>query len=92
MLVRICAALEYAVRPAHQCRGVGTVLVRSGMRLAERMCLDVFVHAMLRDVQLYRWLGFRAEREAIRGGRDGDSGSSENCLIYEQPGSTVGNI
>lgn len=82
-------ALDYlAVHPTQQRRGVATALVRSGMRQAEKLGLDIFVHAMKPGVPVYERLGFRMERELIQDDSQygGPGLFGDYFLIYEQPG------
>ncbi|KZL66174.1 GCN5-related N-acetyltransferase [Colletotrichum tofieldiae] len=59
--------LDYlAVHPDNQGKGIGTALVQSGMRQAEEMGLDVFVHAMQAGVGVYKRLGFNIEKEFLQ--------------------------
>ncbi|GJC89475.1 hypothetical protein ColLi_12313 [Colletotrichum liriopes] len=59
--------LDYlAVHPDNQGKGIGTALVQSGMRQAEEMGLDVFVHAMQAGVGVYKRLGFSIEKEFLQ--------------------------
>ncbi|KAK9777610.1 putative Acetyltransferase-2 [Seiridium cardinale] len=79
--------LEYlAVHPDNQGKGVGTALVESGMRQAEEMGLDIFIHAMKMGMGVYKRLGFRVEKELVMDdspyGGDGDYRAW--FLIYEQ--------
>ncbi|KAK1758881.1 hypothetical protein QBC47DRAFT_96605 [Echria macrotheca] len=79
--------LDYlVVNTAHQRRGVGTALVRSGLKEAVKLGLDVYVHAMPNGIGLYKRLGFREERRPTK-----KEGSSGNCLlIYEHHAGVVG--
>ncbi|KAK3900099.1 hypothetical protein C8A05DRAFT_17561 [Staphylotrichum tortipilum] len=82
------AELEYlAVHPRHQRRGVATALVRSGMRQAEKLDLDIYVHAMKPGVLVYQRLGFRLERELIQDDTEygGPGLFGDYFLIYKQP-------
>ncbi len=75
-----------AVHPDNQKKGVGTALVQSGMREAEKMGLDIFIHATKAGVGLYKRLGFHVEEEIIQddsmyGGR----GEHFTCFMtYQQ--------
>ncbi|ORY56353.1 uncharacterized protein BCR38DRAFT_469475 [Pseudomassariella vexata] len=60
-------SLDYlAVHPDNQGKGVGTALIESGIREAEKMGLDIFIHAMKAEVGVYKQLGFRIEKEFIQ--------------------------
>ncbi|KAK6078429.1 acetyltransferase [Seiridium cupressi] len=79
--------LEYlAVHPDNQGKGVGTALVESGMRQAEKMGLDIFIHAMKMGMRVYKRLGFRVEKEPVMDGSPygGDGDYRVWFLIYEQ--------
>ncbi|PMD29636.1 acetyltransferase [Hyaloscypha variabilis F] len=75
-----------AVAPEHQKKGVGTALVRSGMREAEKLGLDIFAHATSEGVPLYKRLGFKIEREIVQDdSMYGGTGQHYTCfMIYEQ--------
>ncbi|KAK9422273.1 hypothetical protein SUNI508_04952 [Seiridium unicorne] len=78
--------LEYlAVHPDNQGKGVGTALVESGMRQAEKMGLDIFIHAMKMGMGVYKRLGFRVEKELVMDGSPygGDGDYRVWFLIYE---------
>jgi len=71
--------LDYlAVHPQHQGKGVGTALVESGMREAEKLGLDIFIQAMKAGLGVYRRLGFHVEKEFI------EDDSIVYFMIYEQ--------
>ncbi|KAJ6438083.1 hypothetical protein O9K51_08672 [Purpureocillium lavendulum] len=58
--------LDYlAVHPDYQDRGIGTQLVASGLKEAQKIGLDVYVRAFRPGVGLYRRLGFRIEKEIV---------------------------
>jgi ribosomal protein S18 acetylase RimI-like enzyme len=81
------AALDYlAVHPDQQRRGIATALIRSGMQQAEKLGLDIFVHAMKPGVKVYQRLGFRMEREIIQDdSKYGGPGLfGDYFLVYEQ--------
>ncbi|KAJ5730901.1 Acyl-CoA N-acyltransferase [Penicillium malachiteum] len=60
-------SLEYlAVNPDNQRRGVGTALVKSGIDQANKMGLEIFVHAFQEGVPLYKRMGFRLIAELIQ--------------------------
>ena len=75
-----------AVHPDNQGKGIGTALVESGMREAEKMGLDIFVLAFKAGVGVYKRLGFRIEQELIQDdsmyGGSGEYGIY--YMIYEQ--------
>jgi len=82
-----------AVAPEHQRKGVGTALVLSGMREAEKLGLDIFCHSTKAGVPIYKRMGFKVEREIIQDdSMYGGTGEHYTCfMIYEQkPGSRVG--
>ncbi|KAI1873015.1 uncharacterized protein JN550_003268 [Neoarthrinium moseri] len=59
--------LDYlAVHPDNQRKGVATALVQSGMKQAEKMGLDIFIHAMKAGVGVYKRLGFKIEKELVQ--------------------------
>ena len=55
-----------AVHPDQQGKGIATALVKSGMKEAEKLGLDIFVLAFRAGFKLYDRLGFRLERELIQ--------------------------
>lgn len=58
------AVLEYlAVHPENQRKGVATALVRSGVAMAERLRLDIFILAFRMGHGVYSKLGFRTVEE-----------------------------
>ncbi|KAJ5707889.1 Acyl-CoA N-acyltransferase [Penicillium malachiteum] len=60
-------SLEYlAVHPDNQRRGAGTALVKSGIDQANKMGLEIFVHAFKDGVALYNRMGFRLIAELIQ--------------------------
>lgn len=75
-----------AVHPENQGKGVATALVQSGMREAEKIGLDIFIHAMKAGLGVYKRLGLYVEKEFVQD----DSiygGKGEHCvylMIYEQ--------
>lgn len=75
------------MHPQHQRKGIATALVRSGMRQAEKLGLDIFVHAMKIAVPLYQRLGFRIEQELVQDDSiyGGPGLWGDYFLIYEQP-------
>ncbi|SPQ25301.1 be2271e8-e575-4727-9cea-0151190e28ca [Thermothielavioides terrestris] len=82
--------LDYlAVHPKHQRRGIATALVRSGMQQAEKLGLDIFVHAMKPGVPVYQRLGFRLERELTQDDSQygGPGLFTDYFMIYSQPDS-----
>ncbi|KAL2129170.1 hypothetical protein VTI74DRAFT_8123 [Chaetomium olivicolor] len=81
--------LDYlAVNPAHQRRGIATALVRSGMQQAEKLGLDIFVHAFTAGLPVYQRLGFKLVRELIQDDSPygGPGLYGDYFLVYEQPG------
>jgi ribosomal protein S18 acetylase RimI-like enzyme len=59
--------LDYlAVHPDNQGKGIGKALVESGMKEAERLGLDIFIHAMKAGVGVYKRLGFKIEKELVQ--------------------------
>lgn len=79
--------LEYlAVHPKHQRKGIATALVRSGMYQAEKLGLDISVHAMKVAMPVYQRLDFRIERELIQDDpKYGGPGLwGDYFLVYEQ--------
>ncbi|PWY72975.1 hypothetical protein BO70DRAFT_341983 [Aspergillus heteromorphus CBS 117.55] len=82
-------SLKYlAVHPDNQRKGVGMALVKSGMDQADKMGLDIFVHAFKEGAELYKRMGFRLLAEIVQDdsafGGSGEYGAY--FLIYE-PGS-----
>ncbi|KAK0622750.1 hypothetical protein B0T14DRAFT_535825 [Immersiella caudata] len=73
-----------AVHPDEQRQGIVTALVRNGMRQAEKLGLDIFVHAMKPGVKVYQWLGFRMEREVIQDGSMGGLVFGDYFPVYTQ--------
>lgn len=75
-----------AVHPDNQRRGAATALVESGMREAEKLGLDIFIHALKAGVGLYKRLGFRIEKELIQDdSMYGGTGEYYVCMMtYEQ--------
>jgi ribosomal protein S18 acetylase RimI-like enzyme len=79
--------LDYlAVHPENKGRGIGTALVQNGMREAENLGLDVFIHAYQAGLELYKRLGFYIEREFMfNDSKYGGPGNySVYLMIYEQ--------
>ncbi|RDW69861.1 acetyltransferase-2 [Coleophoma cylindrospora] len=79
--------LEYlAVHPENQGKGVATVLVQSGMKEAEKVGLDIFIHAMKAGVGLYQRLGFRVAKEFVQDDSmyGGNGEHHVYLMIYEQ--------
>ncbi|KAH7393359.1 acetyltransferase [Cadophora sp. MPI-SDFR-AT-0126] len=59
--------LEYlAVHPDFQGKGIGTALVESGMREAEKLGLGIFIVAMPSGMGVYEHLGFKIERVLVQ--------------------------
>jgi len=75
-----------AVHPKNQGKGVATALVQNGLREAEKLGLDIFIHAMKAGVGVYKRLGFYVEKEFIQDdsmyGGNGDH--HVYLMIYEQ--------
>ncbi|KAJ5938246.1 hypothetical protein N7454_004588, partial [Penicillium verhagenii] len=60
-------SLDYlAVHPDNQRKGVGTALVKSGIEQADKMGLDIFVHAFTEGYELYKRMGFELIAELIK--------------------------
>ncbi|ROW04791.1 hypothetical protein VMCG_04931 [Cytospora schulzeri] len=79
--------LDYlAVHPDNQRKGAATALVQSGMRVAEKLGLDIFIHAMKAGVELYKRQGFRIEAELVQDdSMYGGTGEYYVCMMtYEQ--------
>ncbi|KAE9376254.1 hypothetical protein N431DRAFT_435666 [Stipitochalara longipes BDJ] len=74
------------VGPEHQRKGVGTALLQSGIREAEKLGLDIFCYASTMAVGLYKRLGFRIEREIVQDdSMYGGTGRHYTCfMVYEQ--------
>ncbi|KZL86650.1 acetyltransferase [Colletotrichum incanum] len=78
-------SLDYlAVHPENKGKGVATALVENGMRLAEKMGVDVFILAFPAGLNAYKRLGFK---EIHRGYQDdtkyGGEGYWVTLLTYE---------
>lgn len=54
------------MHPDNQRKGVGRALVNSGMNQADKMGLDIFVHALAEGAELYKRMGFRLIGELIQ--------------------------
>lgn len=66
-VLKLLTGLHYlAVRPDSWGKGVGTALVRSGMKQATALGLDIFVHAFAAGVKVYQKCGFQVEREFLQ--------------------------
>ena len=79
LLTNLPTGLDYlAVHPQHQGKGVGTALVESGMREAEKLGLDIFIQGMKAGLGVYRRLGFHVEKEFV------EDDSIVYFMIYEQ--------
>jgi ribosomal protein S18 acetylase RimI-like enzyme len=76
-----------AVHPENQGKGIATLLVQSGMKVAEDLGLDIFVLAFRSAWGVYSRLGFRVERELIQDDSmyGGDGNYGVRYMIYEQP-------
>ncbi len=53
------------MHPDNQRKGIGTVLVQSGMEQAAKLGLDILIYAKSQGVGVYKRLGFRVEREFV---------------------------
>lgn len=74
-------ALEYiAVHPENQGMGIGTALVKSGMDQADKLGLDIFVHAFEEGCPLYKKMGFRLLAEFIQD--YSQCGGTKRCGAY----------
>ncbi|OHE93255.1 acetyltransferase [Colletotrichum orchidophilum] len=78
-------SLDYlAVHPDHKGKGIATVLVQEGMRLAEQTGIDLFILAFEAALNVYKRLGFQ---EVHRGYQDdtkyGGKGYWVTLLTYE---------
>jgi ribosomal protein S18 acetylase RimI-like enzyme len=69
-----------AVHPENQRKGVATALVQSGMRQAEKMGLDIFIHALKAGVGVYKRLGFHIEKEFVQD--DSKYGGKGDHFVY----------
>lgn len=79
--------LDYlAVHPTNQGKGIGTALVQSGMREAEKLGLDIYILAFKAGVGLYKRLGFQVEKEIVQDDSKygGPSDHRTFFMIYEQ--------
>jgi len=79
--------LDYlAVHPTNQGKGIGTALVQSGMREAEKLGLDIYILAFKAGVGLYKRLGFQVEKEIVQDdSKYGGTGDHRTFfMIYEQ--------
>ena len=79
--------LDYlAVHPTNQGKGIGTALVQSGMRQAEKLGLDIFILALEAGMDLYKRLGFYIEKEIVQDySKHGGTGEYRfYFMIYEQ--------
>jgi predicted N-acetyltransferase YhbS len=55
-----------AVHPENQGKGIGTLLVQSGIEQAEKLGLDIYVLSFEAGKGVYDRLGFRTEKELIQ--------------------------
>ncbi|KAH8657931.1 acetyltransferase [Xylariales sp. PMI_506] len=73
--------LDYlAVHPDYQGRGIGTALCQSGMKEAEKLGLDIFIHAMKAGMGVYTRLGFHVMKEIIQD--DSEFGGQGEYCVY----------
>ncbi|KAF4770145.1 hypothetical protein N7455_006246 [Penicillium solitum] len=81
--------LEYlAVHPDNQRKGVGRALVKSGVDQADKMGLDIFVHALAEGAELYKRMGFRLIGELVQDDSAyGGSGVYGVYFFIYEPGS-----
>jgi predicted N-acetyltransferase YhbS len=81
--------LDYlAVHPDNQRKGVGTALVKSGMDQADKMGLEIFVHALREGAELYKRIGFRIIAELVQDDSAyGGSGVYGVYFLIYEPGS-----
>ncbi|KAL6694022.1 acyl-CoA N-acyltransferase [Trichoderma pleuroticola] len=80
--------LDYlAVHPENQGKGIGTLLVQSGIKEAEKLGLDIFVLAFRYGWGVYGRLGFSVEQELIQDDSmyGGDGKYGVRYMIYKQP-------
>lgn len=54
------------MHPDNQRKGVGNTLVKSGMDQADKMGLEIFVHALREGAELYKRIGFRLIAELVQ--------------------------
>ncbi|KAJ5633277.1 Acyl-CoA N-acyltransferase [Penicillium lividum] len=82
-------SLEYlAVHPDNQRKGVRTALVKSGMDQADKLGLNIFVHAFKAGVELYKRMGFRLLVELVQDDSAyGGSGEYGAYFFIYEPGS-----
>ncbi|KAJ5771757.1 Acyl-CoA N-acyltransferase [Penicillium odoratum] len=82
-------SLEYlAVHPDNQRKGVGAALVKSGMDQADKLGLNIFVHALKAGVELYKHMGFRLLAELVQDDSAyGGSGEYGAYFFIYEPGS-----
>jgi hypothetical protein len=66
--------------------GIGSALIQSGMREAEKLGLDIFIDSTKAGVGVYKRLGFRMEDEIIQDDSmyGGTGESYTGLMIYEQ--------
>ncbi|KAK6865362.1 hypothetical protein PG995_001890 [Apiospora arundinis] len=79
--------LEYlAVHPDNQGKGIGTALVKSGLKQADKLGLDVFIQALEDGVNVYGRMGFEIQKEITQDdSMFGGTGRHYTCMMtYEQ--------
>lgn len=86
MLIRAEIELDYlAVHPDNQGRGIGSLLVASGIRQAERLGLPIYVMAFDISLGLYLRQGFREISRVLQDDTKFGGNGQYNAyfLIYE---------
>lgn len=86
MCTKACSELEYlAVHPENKGKGIGTALVESGIKQAEKMGIPIFVMAYKTGLGIYTRLGFkevdRVIQDCAQWGGQGEYGAY--FMIYE---------
>ncbi|RFU78513.1 acyl- n-acyltransferase [Trichoderma arundinaceum] len=76
-----------AVHPENQGKGVGSLLIQSGMKQAEKLGLDIFIVAFRGGWGVYSRHGFRVEEELIQDDSiyGGPGEYAMRFMIYDQP-------